>query len=125
MHGYHTVMQGYFIAVCITYVCTYTVFCRPNSFAIYTANRIYDFVADSSGEMHMWIGALSPKKFSLGDDDILSTCLMKGQTTKELYQFRGSRLPEQTQETKLVLQDLSVSNKLRFQDTVAIIQENM
>ena len=54
-------------------------FCRPNSFAIYTANRIYDFVADSSGEMHMWIGALSPKKFSLGDDDILSTCLMKGQ----------------------------------------------
>ena len=27
----------------------------------------------------MWIGALSPKKFSLGDDDILSTCLMKGE----------------------------------------------
>lgn len=54
-------------------------FCRPNSFAIYTANRIYDVVADSSGEMHMWIGALSPKKFSLGDDDILGTCLMKGQ----------------------------------------------
>jgi hypothetical protein len=29
--------------------------------------------------MHMWIGALSPKKFSLGDDDILGSCLMKGQ----------------------------------------------
>ena len=52
---------------------------RPNSFALYTANRIYDLVADNSGEMHMWIGALSPKKFSLGDDDILNTCLMKGE----------------------------------------------
>lgn len=37
----------------------------------------------------MWIGALSPKKFSLGDDDILGTSLMKGQL---VYMY--SAIPE-------------------------------
>ena len=32
--------------------------------------------------MHMWIGALSPKKFSQGDDDLLTNCVYKGQSSQ-------------------------------------------
>ena len=42
---------------------------------MYTANRIYELVADNAAEMHMWIGVLSPKKFSQRDD---FTCLHRG-----------------------------------------------
>lgn len=31
---------------------------RPNAFAVYTSTTIYDFVADSPAEMHMWIGGI-------------------------------------------------------------------
>ena len=44
-------------------------------FTLYTANRIYELVADNAAEMHMWIGVLSPKKFSQRDD---FTCLYRG-----------------------------------------------
>lgn len=32
---------------------------RPNTFAVITATRVFNLVADSSAEMHMWIGGLS------------------------------------------------------------------
>ena len=57
----------------------YALPCRPNAFGVITANRVIQMVADSSAEMHMWIGALSPRKFSMGDDDVLNTCLYSGQ----------------------------------------------
>ncbi len=31
---------------------------RPNSFVVYTSTRIFDFMADSPAEMHMWIGGI-------------------------------------------------------------------
>jgi len=64
--------------MCIIFL--FLLVCRPHSFALYTANRIYELVADNGAEMHMWIGALSPKKFSQGDDDLITNCVYKGQS---------------------------------------------
>ena len=36
---------------------------RPNAFAVITANRVYNFVADDAKEMHKWISALSPRRW--------------------------------------------------------------
>jgi myosin X len=56
---------------------------RPNSFAVITVARVYNLVAESPASMHKWIGALSPKKYVIGDVDILSNCQHKGFLVKE------------------------------------------
>ena len=56
---------------------------RPNSFVVITANRVYNFKADSLDIMHMWIGALSPRKYTVGDEDVTVNCIMKGWLVKE------------------------------------------
>ncbi len=68
----------YHLHSCVGMSLSPLVLCRPFSLALYTANRIYELVADNGAEMHMWIGALSPKKFSQGDDDLLTNCIYKG-----------------------------------------------
>ena len=30
--------------------------CRPNAFAVITPSRVFNLIADTSAEMHMWIG---------------------------------------------------------------------
>uniref|UniRef100_A0A1X7T799 PH domain-containing protein n=1 Tax=Amphimedon queenslandica TaxID=400682 RepID=A0A1X7T799_AMPQE len=56
---------------------------RPNSFAVITVGRVFNLVAESPAAMHQWIGALSPKKYTLGDIDILTSCQHKGWLVKE------------------------------------------
>ena len=100
------------VCVCASHLNQSLLHSRPNAFAVITANRVFNVVADNSAEMHMWIAgkrfiasqyqhhnwhitpsyqqekgldcfslsppALSPKKFSVGEDDVLNTCLLKG-----------------------------------------------
>ena len=56
---------------------------KPNAFAVITANRVYNFVADDPHVMHKWISALSPRKMSAFESQQREDWLEKGWLMKE------------------------------------------